>query len=234
MDYSRVEPLLLKENFRFGLAFLEGYVFFRALRREVFPLIYDPTQEMADTNLRGIPGGTFRPKQRFGSTSLNLPNIFEIEKDFRIYQLFQGVSPSPTRVFYAVEGTDQKALEKAIWGTGDNYRFGFYDGFLSPLTSPAPETEIFVTRGIEYTWAVFNPLRRPISPIWSFIVNRMAVAVIRDVDLIMGMLNDRIPVRLAPIGGLAPPRYNMVEKWRVNPVELGATREEVAAAVAGA
>ena len=46
------------------------------------------------------------------------------------------------------------------------------------------------------------------------------------------MLQGIIPVRLAPVGGgLSPPKYNMLSKWRVKPVPINATIEEVRVAV---
>jgi hypothetical protein len=235
IDYSRIEHLLLRENHNVGLAFSEGYVFLRVLTRELVWLTYDPSIEGL-TNLVNIPGRTFRTKQLFSSPSgeLNVPNVIKVDKDFHVYQIFIGIQPSQAKLFVAAESTEQRELDVALWGTNSDYRFGYVDGFQSQFYRPGPQGELFVTPQLGETFAVFNPMPYTISPVFSFTINRMQVAVIKDANMISRMLQGVTPARLAPVGGgIAPPRYNMKEKWRVKPVTLDATADEVIKAAAG-
>ena len=57
-----IDKHIVKSNYNVGLAFKEGYIFFRVTRREFFPLLYDPFAEI--TNFAGagnvdLPAGTY-------------------------------------------------------------------------------------------------------------------------------------------------------------------------------
>lgn len=233
MDYSRISKQMLLENYIVGVGFLEGFVFLRALSREVTYIIYDPSQEIASTNLFSIPGRTFLQVQKFGSSALNSTNLFNVDDPFHVYQLWFGVAPSGTRVFTAVNSTDEKNLDEGNWGTGSDYRFGYVDGFVTPLNSPAQESEQWITQNVTYQWGVYNPYNTAISPLFSFVVNRLFVAVITDANLIYKVISGSEPARLAMIGGLNPPKYNQAKNWKVSPIQLNSTLQQIQAAVGG-
>ena len=235
IDYSRIEQLLLKENHNVGLAFAEGFVFLRVLYRELVWVTYDPSIEGL-TTLVNIPGRTFRSKQLFSSPSgeLNVPNVFKVDKSFHVYQIFIGIQPSQAKLFLAAESTEQKELDVATWGTNSDYRFGYVDGFQSQFYRPGPQGELFLTPQLGETFGVFNPMPYTMSPTFSFSINRMQIAVIKDGNMVSRMLQGVTPARLASVGGgIASPRYNMEKEWKVKPVRLDATAEEVRAAVGG-
>ena len=235
-DYDKIAPLLLKENHLLGLSYIEGYIFFRVLNKELVKLYYDPGQEIGSTsNLLNIPSATFRAKQLFSSqsSSLNVNDLLAVSDDFHIYQVFVGIRPSAARLFIAPEGTDQRELDVGTWGTGSNYRFGYISGYDSPADEPTPQGEFFTPPDIGMQFALQNPLPYTISPTFNFIINRMEVAVIRDSSIIQKILAGIIPARLAPVGGLTPPKYNRVNTWKVQPITVDATVEEIQRKVAG-
>lgn len=234
-DYSSIRDLILHENHNLGLAYTEGYVFLKVLNREITVLYFDPSLEMGSaTNLLNIPANTFRLKQQFSSqsTKLNAPNILKVTKDFHVYQVFMGVQPSQPRVFLSVEGTEQRELDVANWGTNNDFQFGFINGWQTQFRGLGPEGEFFIPPQLLYEFAVFNPLPYTVSPVFLFLINRLEVAIIRDANTIQKMLAGVVPVRLSPIGGLTSPKFNMREKWVVAPLPVNATADEIQRAVA--
>jgi hypothetical protein len=243
VDYSRIEPLFLLKNYLLGLQYNEGFVFMRVKARELLPLFYDPKYEISTTsNLLSIAAGgsvfpanpTFIAKQFFGSGSsqgLNSSNILKASKNFDVYQAFMGIQPSAARVFLAVEGTEQKELDEGSWGTNSDYRFGYISGYDSAFESPGPRGEFFVPPNVGYTFGVANPMPYTISPTFIFIINRLNVAIVKDVNLIQKILQGVVTCRLVTIGGLVPPKYNMAAIWNVNPVQINASAQDIAKAV---
>lgn len=231
-DLSRVYKSMLLENQIVGVGFLEGYVFLRCLSREVTYSIYDPNQEITGTNLVNIAGRTFIPAQKFGSTTLNVPDQFLVTNNYHAYQFWLGVSPSATRVFPNVNSTNERNLDVADWGTNTDYRFGFIDGFTSPLLAPSPESEQWSTPNITYQWGIYNGYNTLISPLFSFIINRLNVGVIKDAGVLGRILSGAQPSKLVQIGGLNPPKFNMKQQWGVLPVQLNASQQVIQAALA--
>lgn len=231
LDLSRIDRLLLRENYILGLGYLEGLVFLRITGRSLVPLLYDPNQEIDNSNLVNISPNTVVSAQKFSSSDLNSTNILKTEADFECYQLFFGIAPSGVRVFTRIEGSDKMQLEQGNWGQNADYRFGFIDGHASSLDSPSPESERLVAPHIAYEWAVMNTLPYTVSPLFRFIINRCTVAVITDANLIERILTGTVPARLAYMGGIDPPKYGMKSKWQVEPVKVDATRDEIVKAV---
>lgn len=243
VDYSKIQSYFVLENYNLGLAYSEGYVFFKVLGRELFPIFYDPKIEISSTvNLLNIGAGgtvfpanpTFIAKQLFGSGSsngLNTSNILKASKSFHVYQAFIGIQPSAARVFYAVEGTEQKELDEGMWGTNTDYRFGYVNGWHSSFEQPTLEGEFWVAPNVAYTWAVANPMPYTISPVFMFVINRLNIAVIKDPQYIQRITQGVIATRLAQIGGLAPPKFNMQNDWRVSPIPINATFDQIKQAV---
>ena len=233
-DLTQVYKAMLKENQYVGVGFLTGYVFMRCLSREVTYVIYDPNQEIENTNLVGIQGRTFVQPQKFGSTTLNVPDEFQVTDNFHTYQFFIGVSPSATRVFPNVNSTNENNLDVANWATNDDFQFGYIDGFTSPITAPSPQAEFWSTPNITYQWGIFNGYETPISPLFAFIINRMVMGIVSDAGLIGRILSGAQPARLVQIGGLNPPKYNMGQAWGVQPIQLNASQQVITAAIKGA
>jgi len=240
-DYlERLDKALVKENFNIGLGFKDGYVFFRATHRELFPLLYDLFAEISDFAGAGtveMTAAQYISAKELKSDTLSATNIFSVKEKDHLYQLFFGVSPSVCRVFptYPRE-TEINQLDVGLH-LSTYPVFGFIDGFESPLNKPSPRSQIFVPYGSLIGFAFYNYAPYSIKPMMRFIVNRLKVETIKDVELIMKILQRRVECTFATIGGIespwGPAKSKYREWWKVDPVSLLATRDEVAGAVRG-
>lgn len=240
-DYlERLDKTIVKENYNVGLGFKEGYIFFRVERRELFPLLYDPFTEI--TNFAGVGTVDMSPLQYIAakelpSTTLATTDIFKVDDPNHIYQLFYGISPSVCRIFLAYpRETEINQLDEGLHSSAYPI-FGYIDGFESPLNRPGPRSQVFVPMGPLLGFAFYNYAPYNIKPLLRFIVNRLAVDTIRDVDLIDRILKRKVECTFAPVGGIASPWGTSTEiymkQWKVTPVSLLATKTEIAAAVGG-
>jgi len=240
-DYlERLDKVIVRENHNVGLGFKDGYVFFRATHRELFPLLYDLFAEISDFAGAGaveMTAAQYITAKELKSDTLAATNIFKIDEKDHLYQLFFGVSPSVLRVFPAYpRETEINQLDVGLHIQTYNI-FGFIDGFETPLNKPSPRSQLFVPYGPLIGFAFYNYAPYTIKPMMRFIVNRLKVEVITDVDLIMKILQRRVECTFATIGGIENPwgtsKANYQDWWNVQPVSLLATREEVAQAVRG-
>jgi len=231
---------LVEENFNVGLGFKDGFIFFRTIHRETFPLLYDLFAEISDFAGAGaveMTAGQYITPKELKSDTLAAPNIFKVDEKDHLYQLFYGISPGVCRVFPAYpRETEINQLDVGLH-TSTYTIFGFIDGFESPFNKPSPRSRLFVPYGPLIGFAFYNYAPYTIKPMMRFIVNRLKVQVITDVDLIMKMLQRRVECTFASIGGVANPwgtsKSNYKDWWGVQPVSLLATRDEVAQAVRG-
>jgi len=240
-DYlERLDKAIVKENFNVGLGFKEGYVFFRVTHRELFPLFYDLFAEISDFAGAGtveMTAAQYITAKELKSDTLAATNIFKVDEKDHLYQLFYGICPSVCRVFPAhPRETEINQLDVGLHTTTYTI-FGFIDGFESPLNKPSPRSQIFVPYGTLIGFAFYNYAPYSIKPMMRFIVNRLKVQTIKDVDLIMKILQRRVECTLATIGGIENPwgtsKKNYKDWWDVQPVSPLATRVEVEAAVRG-
>jgi len=240
-DYlERIDKVIVRENHNIGLGFKDGYVFFRATHRELFPLLYDLFAEISDFAGAGateMDAAEYVSAKELKSDTLAATNIFKVDEKDHVYQLFFGVSPSVCRVFPAYpRETEINHLDVGLH-TSTYTIFGFIDGFESPVNKPSPRSQIFVPYGPLIGFAFYNYAPYAIKPMMRFIVNRLKVEVIKDPDLIMKILQRRVECTFATIGGIENPwgtsKANYKNWWKVEPVSLLATRDEVASAVRG-
>ena len=243
-DYlERIDKVIVRENHNLALGFKDGYVFFRATHRELFPLFYDLFAEISGFAGAGtveMTAGQYITVKELKSDTLASTNIFELSEKDHLYQLFYGLSPSVLRVFLAYpRETEINQLDEGLH-TQSYTIFGFIDGFETPLNKPSPRSQIFVPYGPKIGFAFYNYAPYSIKPMMRFIVNRLKVKTITDVDLIMKILQRRVECTFATIGGMdnpwgtsKGPKGNYKEWWGVEPIDLLATRDEVASAVRG-
>jgi hypothetical protein len=235
---ERLDAALVRENYNIALGFKDGYVFYRAIHKELFPFLYDPFAEI--TNFAGagnidFPSGTYISAKELPSTTLSSTNIFHVKDTTHMYQLFFGISPGIARIFPAYpRETEINQLDEGIHTTAYPL-FGFIDGFESPINKPSPRSQIIVPYGPLIGFAFYNPAPYNIKPMLRFIVNRMQVEVITDVDLIMKILRRRAKCTFATAGGLdniwGPSKSNYRDWWGVDPISLLSNRAQVALAV---
>lgn len=237
-DYTeRLDKDIVKRNYNVALGFRQGYIFFRVMHRELFPLLYDPFAEI--TNFAGagtidLAANTYITSKELPSTTLSSTNIFKVDKQNHMYQLFFGIAPSVCRIFPAYpRETEINQLDEGLH-IPTYPIYGFIDGFESPLNKPSPRSEIFVPYGPLVGFAFYNYAPYNIKPLLRFIVNRMQVEVITDPDLIQRIINRRVECRFATVGGLdniwGAGQYR--KWWDVDPIDLLATKAEIVQAVA--
>jgi len=240
-DYlERLDRVIVRENFNVALAFKSGYVFFRVTNRELFPLLYDPFAEItsfAGAGAVDMTAAQYITAKELPSPTLSSTNIFKAGKSDHMYQLFYGVSPGPCRIFVAYpRETEINQLDEGLHSSSYTV-FGFIDGYESPMNKPSPRSQLFVPYGPLVGFAFYNYAPYSIKPMLRFIVNRLRVEPITDVELITKIIKRRVECTFATVGGLdspwgaTPKQYR--DQWKVDPIDLLATREEIALAVRG-
>lgn len=238
-DYLvRIDKHIVKENYNIGFGFKDGWVFFRVTHRELFPLLYDLIAEISDVFGVGetdMPAAKYVTPKELKSDTLAATNIFAVKEKKHAYQLFYGMSPSLFRMFPAYpRETEINQLDVGLHLPTYTI-FGFIDGFESPLDAPSPRSMTFIPYGPLIGWAFYNYAPYAIQPMLRFIVNRLKIETIRDVDLVMKILQRRVECTFATVGGIDSPwgtsKSNYIDWWGVLPVRLLATRDEVATAL---
>jgi hypothetical protein len=240
IDLSRIEDLLLKENYLLLLGFSGKFVPMRIIKRELIIYLYDPIAEgmisaevPASTSTDGVRNLGWVPPQRPSSSILpsRPTNVLAVTTKNRIYQLFYGIAPSACRVFKRLPAaTAQENIEITNWD--QSYpAFGFVDGFESPLDYPSPRTETFIPYGMDIEFGFANPLPYSIRPLLKFYINRLEIGIIKDVELVMKMLNGQVPCSIKTVGGISPFDYPIADNYAIGTISLGATRDEVARAL---
>ena len=223
LDLSRIRPLFLEENYLLGLGFPKGYVFFRVKRREFFVYIYDERDEIAAAG--------YNTEAQFGIAARNVANAFRIPTNSsHIVQLFRGMNPSQYKTYLGVPyTTPQHNLDEAARLASSDW--GYLSGWESPLNYPSPETEIWIPFRLDIGFAEHNPTNDTIYPMLKFYIMRYDTELLRDPELIMKILDRRTACRLATVGGLVDFDYHYQEYYHIDPIELGDSREAVAAKV---
>jgi hypothetical protein len=242
VNLENVEKRILKENYLLMLGFLDqGYVPLRIKYREEFIYLYDPvaegviTEVPASTSLDGITNLGATDAVKLGSSLISgrPVNVFAIDKEDRLYQLFYGVAPSWIRVglSYPAERT-QRNLELYSWSKSYP-AFGFIDGFKSPLLKPSEKTETFILPKTDFAFTFINPTPTPAKPLLLFVVNRLIVEVIRDAELVKKMIDRRIESAIRTVAGLAGIRFDIAATYKIQPIPLSASEDEVKMALKG-
>jgi hypothetical protein len=235
---ERLEKAIVKENHNIGLGFSEGYVFFRVVTRNIFPFLYDPFAEITNFGGAGaidMASGLYITAKELPSTTLSSTNIFHIKQTNHINQIFFGISPGICRIFPAYpRQTEINQLDEGIHTSGYPI-FGFIDGFESPIEKPSPRSMFFIPYGPLMAFAFYNPAPYNIKPMLQFIINRLNVKPITDVDMVMKILQGKIECRLATLGDIDGPYSeggsNYRSYWNVDPIRLDATRAEIVTAL---
>ncbi len=223
IDFSDIEPRLLKENYIIGLNFPgKGVVFFKVSAKEVIPYIYNEIAEL------GV--NEFRNYDRLGISANNISNAFEVKHENILYQIFYGITPSAVRLYpsYPSEVPRGNLEIKNVFSRG---LFGFRDGFMSPFTKPNPITEFFVPYNTQVGWAIHNPLNDNAVPLINFLIGKYNIDLICDPVLIERILSGKKEARIATIGGVSVGevyKYDVSSVWGMQPIPLDASVEEIA------
>jgi len=236
IDVSKLEPVLLKENYLLFLIFPNGFVPLRVLKRELVFYQYDPVKEgmitevPASTSSDGITNLGYVTPKRPGSNKIGAQpiNVLRVTRNERLYQLFFGIDPPQLRVFVAMPPERaQKHIDIIEWS--DAYpSAGWIDGFTSPIDSPSPLSEVIIPPNLDIAFGFANPLPYKVHPLMMFVINRLMVGVVRDVETIVSVLEGRKPAALKTVGGLAEFTYSVKDVYGISPIPLDATRSQIA------
>jgi hypothetical protein len=239
VDISLIEPVMLRENYLVFLIFpapeKPGFIPLRVLQRELLFYQYDPVKEgvisnvPASTSTDGITNLGFVIPQRSGSNKIGTQpiNVLRVTEKSHLYQVFVGIDPPQLRLYVAMPPErQQKSIDILFWSVGYS-SFGWIDGFTSPIDAPSPLTEIIIPPDLDVAFGFANPLPVPVHPLLLFVVNRLRVGVVRDVETIVNVLEGRKPAALKTVGGLNEFPYNTKEYYGISPIPLDATRSEI-------
>ena len=232
-----MEDLFLLENYLLGLVFPEkGYVFFHIERIEDYEYLYDRILDVTSLTTAGqISADEHLSSVRLLDEDAN--DILEVENKDHIYQIFYGINPSPLKTYWYFTKTMARGAPD-VTSMVDKAKWGYIDGFKSPLLEPSVKTEKFIPYGENLTGFAFHnpttvPIRRADNPMLKFEGKMYGVSVIKDVDLIEAILRRRPggQARLATLGGLETFTYDIKDVYGVNPVPFRATRAQIQEAV---
>lgn len=223
IDLSDVKTRLLEENYLLALYFpTKGIVPLRILQRDVSNYLYNEVGIIASDE--------YKTYARLPISAENIDNLLVSKHKDVVLQLFYGIRPAVIRSYlgYPLEQS-RRNLEVRVVPTKS--RFGYVDGFQSPLGKPSIESETWIPYNIEVGFAWYNP-----SPESEYIhtllnINRYKVSVLRNPGIISKVLDGTQRCRIATLGGLEPVDFNFREVYDVDPIPLEATAREIQSAV---
>ena len=240
IDISKIESSLLKENYLVFLIFPSrekpGAIPLRVFTRELVFYQYDPVKEgmidevSASSSTDGITNLGWTAPKRPGSNKIGaMPiNVLRVTEKSHLYQVFVGIDPPQLRMFLAMPPEKgQKNIDILSWSQAYP-SFGWIDGFTSPFNAPSPVSEIIIPPEMDVAFGFANPLPYAVHPLLMFVINRLRVGVIRDVDTVAAVLEGRKPAALKTIGGLSEISYDTKRIYGIDLIPLDATRSEIA------
>jgi len=236
---DKITDHILRPNDLALLNLPDGLIPIRVLKTEFFQYQYDPVAEgqipgeiPASASVDGAKNLGFQIPEllKSGIIAAQPVNVLRLDSPPAIYQVFVGIAPSYVRLFVALPSTaSQKNLEIINWSSA-YAAAGYIDGFTSPLYCPSPESEIIIPYGVDVALGYANPLFEPVRPLLMFYVNRVRFGVVADVDLILDMLDKRgrgERTFIKTVGGITGFTYPYRDTFRISPIPIGASREEV-------
>lgn len=226
MDISRFKDLLVKNNHLVGLGFpRQGYIFFRCVNSE--DIIYSDYTESPGS----IAADTQESSARLPISDYSIDNMLRVTDCDHLYQVFMGWKPGAVRqyLYYPFETARRNLDVKGIYTKS---KFGYIDGYESEYDRPSPLTELFIPKNVDVGFSWWNPLNNSVSVALNIFIHRMEVDVLRDVDLVARILAGTQPCRIVTLGGVgASIDFNARDVYDVDFIKLGASREEIEAAL---
>lgn len=215
----------LKPSDKFFLIFPNGWVPLYVVSEDIpFEYIYDPISDgglqplQPSSTTNAIIGLTFEGPNLFGSKYItgNPNDVFKVEYSNHMYQIFFGVAPSYVRVFRSLpQNVNQGNLDISSWNS-NYFQFGFIDGYTSPFDNPSPITETAIPYGLDIGFTLVNPTPLTLYPLFKFIVNRVVVSPITNVDIVYDMFIKG--AKKLVVGGMSPYPTNLATTYGVTPI----------------
>lgn len=234
MDYSNIKHRFLKENFFLALNMpSEGIIPFRIEAMEMVEYRYQAvskTNEGSWATTGTIAADTVVDPSMLTMGEYNIDNALKVTDCNHIYQVFIGIKPSAIKYYlYYPSDTARKGLDiKPIFNKAP---YGAIDGFTSPYNKPSEQSEIFIPKGIEVGFSWFNPLATAEQVDINVLIRKYLVSGLRDTDIVEGILKNKVPVRIASLGGITSLVYDPRNIFGMDAIPFNATREEIDAAL---
>ena len=238
MDISRVEHLFLKENYLLALNFpgvQEGGILpLRILAREMIQYKYQAvteTNEGARTTTGTVAADTQEDSSRLTLSTFNLDNVLRVTDCNHVYQVFMGIKPSAIRqyLYYPFEKSRRNLDVKSIFTKSP---YGYIDGFESPYNYPSEQTELWIPKDVDVGFAWHNPLNSAEQIDINLFIVRYLIKVMRDADIVEGILKGKTPARVATLGGIDSFTYDSRNIFNADLIQFDASREQIEAALA--
>lgn len=226
------EDLSLKPNQRLVVVHpTAGFLPFHVETREPYYHRYD--RLLTEAGVTQIAAnGTIASTQLFDSRGRD---EIEVNKRDHVYHLFVGLTPPALKLFPEFpKGTAQRVPDNQNFL--NTAKYGYVDGWQSPYDDPSPRGEVALLWGRDTTgWVFHNPLTLPITqPFLKFEGYKYQVKVIRNVDLVQAMLEERpgAAARKLPLGwGINRYTYDPREPYDVDWIPYVWTRQDIADAL---
>lgn len=238
MDISRVEHLFLKENYLLALNFpgvQEGGILpLRILAREMIQYKYQAvteTNEGARATTGTIAADTQEDSSRLTLSTYNLDNVLRVTDCNHVYQVFMGIKPSAIRqyLYYPFEKSRKNLDVKSIFNKAP---YGYIDGFESPYDYPSEQTELWIPKDVDVGFAWHNPLNSAEQIDINLFIVRYLIKVMRDADIVEGIIKGKVPARVATLGGIDSFTYDSRNIFNADLIPFDASRPQIEAALA--
>lgn len=230
-NYILREDLALRPNQRLVLVHpSQGFIPFTVQARTPFYLVYERIFATAGITTLGN-NATVDGIQLFDSINRD---VLEIKTRALLYHLFVGMSPPSLKLFFEYpKGTVQRVPDNQNFSP--TARFSFVDGWNSPFEDPSPAGEIVLPWGRNTTgWRFHNPTTLALTrPLLKFVGYTYRVNVIRNVDLVQSILEERpgAAARKITLGGLTTFPYDPREPYDADWIPFDFGREDIRGAL---
>lgn len=221
-----IESHTLLENQRLLLMFPgKGIIPLKILQKDYREYLYE--------ELGPIGADEWKSHARLDISAENVDNLLEVKNKDRVYQVFYGISPSALRAYLGYP-LEQSRGELDTINVASKSKFGYIDGFKSPIDNPSPDTELFIPYNLDVGFGWYNPLTYGIpEPRIDLRIYRYKTKLIKDVELISNLLSGRYASRIATLGGLTSFSYDHKDVWGINPIPLGSTSSQISNILGG-
>jgi len=213
MDTKRIRDLILKEGHYLVISPAKDvYYGFKVVRKQELILNYNLATEttnntgpMVPYGWTSIPSGYQNYYVEINKLPLakiqNVTDLFKIENDNEIWQVFMGIAPSYVKVGLRINTASATAISNSIAPSQSFLDLFAVDGFTSPFDEPAPESEFYAMMPLTIGLTLMNPVTVPINPRLQFFINRMIVDPIPP-NVQNAIMSGSVPAKKVSIGNV--------------------------------
>jgi hypothetical protein len=141
-----------------------------------------------------------------------------------------GIKPSAIRqyLYYPFEKSRRGLDVRPIYSKSPH---GWIDGWESPYDCPSEQTEVWIPKSVDVGFSWWNPLSTAEQIDINLLIVKYLVKVIRDTDTVEGIIKNKVPARIATLGGLDTMIYDSRNIFNVDLIPFDATRQEIEASL---